>query len=287
MSSMAFSQQTDEEAQAVFTQLVESCGVTVSASAGEKLAALRSLTEDQMAELCVGKMLVPPTWDRTWFLNQESQVRLEHITNYPSWISGLMIGSTKHESAFLYKRWEPHAVEKLCQVLDASVKDVPKPWRVAEAYGIAPSKPRGEVLQGIIDFTTDAFFGLVPYYARQVEVPVNIFRFDQPDSLAGQEWAYHCLDTPHLFRLPAVAGPQAPESMLATSNIMAKSLLDFLHQRQPWTTFQESGEVMVFDGSKSGPVKVTGQERWVSCAETQEEEDSFVKAGLAFLTSRF
>ena len=290
MSAMAFSQNTPEEAQAVFDRLVESIGVPASAAGAEKLAALRALTEDQVADLLHGAMIVKPTWDTTWFYGQELPVRIEHITKFPDWIRGLVVGSTKDESSFLYGLWESYSVEKLCRLADSAVKAGSTPLKLGDAYGILPSEPHDQVLEGAIDFTTDAFFRLFSSVLRHAELPVSVYRFDQVDSLAtgsARDFAYHSLDTPHLFRLPAVTGPGgAPESTAATSDALSDAVIEFLHGVQPWVPVRDSGKFMVFKGRESGLARVADKERWESCVSTAEEEDSFAAAGLAFFITK-
>jgi hypothetical protein len=97
----------------------------------------------------------------------------------------------------------------------------------------------------------------MPQALSQAPCPTSVYRFEQPDDFEGSFYsgsAYHCLDNAYLFRLPAVAGDQAPAARRATADFLSDRFLDFVYGKQPWEPISTGGKIMAVHGTSSGLV---------------------------------
>ena len=141
-------------------------------------------------------------------------------------------------------------------------------------------------MNGLVDFATDSFYAAMPITLAELEVPTSVYRFDQTDTFEQsiyEGYAYHCLDTTLLCRLPAVAGPEAPISMRATADAMSHSLTAFVYGNQPWEPFKSNGKVMFFNSDQTGLVDWPSGARWKPFMATNEKAIMFAQAGCALL----
>ncbi|KAK2762348.1 hypothetical protein FQN54_001358 [Arachnomyces sp. PD_36] len=288
MSSLVFSYQTVGEAQDNFDTLVRGTGLSISAPDDEKLAALRKLTYDQMAELLKGCILLRPVWDSKWFAYQDKPTRLEQITEFPNWIKEVAIGWTKDETSLMQPLWKSRNPEQVQKIVKHSVPNNPQLAKeILEAYGMDNDSPEG-VLEGLLDMTAESFYAMFPPTMGEVRSPpISLFRLEQIDPFEQsiyKGYAYHCLDTVLLCRFPAVAGPHAPADLRESANAMTKTFACFVRGEQPLDPFHETGKVFIFNGSKTGSVNWPRNERWRRFMSTDERAKRFIDAGRFVLT---
>lgn len=76
-----------------------------TASAGDKLSALRSLTDAQLGTLFNGAYQ-RPSWDPNWFIYQQDlNIPLQNVKSFPSWVQGINFGWMKDEMALWTRDW--------------------------------------------------------------------------------------------------------------------------------------------------------------------------------------
>jgi hypothetical protein len=272
-----------EESQAIFDRLVASTETSSSASPADKLAALRDLSEDQMEKLLNGSMATP-AWDSKWFVNHDEDSSFENIKQFPEWIDGLTIGYTKDECALFGQDWLAWPVEHVRQAVASVVHDVDMAREILEVYNISDSQ---NAVRGLFDFATDSLFAPFPVTLGAHELPISVYRFDQPDTFGLSPlngYAYHALDCVFFSRLPAVAGPNAEKSMQATANAMSGAVSDLVYGEQPWEPFEKAGKVMLFNGEESGLVTFPSKKRWSQFVSTKERAELFRAAGRTLLS---
>jgi carboxylesterase type B len=256
MSSTHSPFEEDGECQKTFDRLASSSGLEQSASDSMKLAALRNLPHERLNRLLGNKMLIRPVWDSKWFTLQDRSVPISCLARFPDRIQGLTIGWMNDEFAMFHKIWKLWSSEQLREAVTSSVLDSEMAEQILKTYGIS-IECQSEAVGGLVDFITDSFYAALPISLAKLEVPTSVYRFDQRDNFEGstyQGYAYHCLDTPLLSRFPAVAGPQAPNSMRATADLLSRSLTEFTHGNQPWASYKDEEKVMLINGDQSGLV---------------------------------
>ena len=96
-------------------------GVETSAPDATKLAALRNLTPEQMDKRLGTKMLMRPAWDKSWFTFQDQDSTVAHISKFPDWVQGLMIGWVKVEFAMFHRIWKSWNPEQLQKVITSAI----------------------------------------------------------------------------------------------------------------------------------------------------------------------
>ena len=115
---------------------------------------------------------------------------------------------------------------------------------------------------------------------------MSVYRFEQKDIFREslyRNYAYLCLDTPLLCRLPLVAGAQAPSEMKATADFLPRSLADFVYGIQPWEPFKDTGKAILIDGDQNHLVEPE-ECRWKHFMTTKESAERFAKAGYALVS---
>jgi hypothetical protein len=140
---------------------------------------------------------------------------------------------------------------------------------------------------GLLDFSTDSFYAALPLLLASRNVPASVYRFDQTDPFQEsvyKGYAYHCLDTPLLCRLPAVAGPHAPSEMQATADFLSRSLAEFVHGTQPWEPAKGTSKLMLINGDQSSLVDWPDDCRWKQFMSTKESAEKFANAGCALVS---
>lgn len=291
MSATVLSFPTEDESQAIFDKLVSRAGLSpVTSSAQEKLAALRSLSDEQMTAWLDGAVLLRPSWDPEWFtsLSGVTPSRLDQVESFPEWVKGIVIGSTKDETANIRPFWQPHPVEAIVNAVKSVVPDQTMADELLQTYGLISSSSHEEVLDGLVHLTTESFFGLFPPQlgGQHATPPISVYRFEQPDTFEQSSYrgkAYHCLDLPFLCRLPAVAGTGADAAMRSTSDAVTEAVAKFVHGQQPWESFHTSQSVMVFNGPDS-EVKNREEERWRRFFDNRDRSTTLVDTGRLLMT---
>lgn len=275
-----------EECQNTFDRLVSSSGIGASASDSNKLSALRSLTPEQMNRFLGNRMLMRPAWDSKQFTYQDQASPISCISGFPSWVKGLTIGWVHDEFAMFHRIWKSWSPEKLKKVITSAVLDPELAGKILQVYQM-DTDSQEQAARGLLDFSTDSFYAALPVTLADRNVPTSVYRFDQIDPFEEsiyRGYAYHCLDTPLLCRLPGVAGPQAPSSLRATADFFSRSLTEFLYGNPPWECFKDSGKVMLVNGEQSGLVDWPNDSRWKQFMLTKEGAIQFANAGCALVS---
>lgn len=286
MSATVISFPTESENQEIFDKLVARAGLAPGDSAQEKLAALRNLTDEQMTTWLDGAVLIRPCWDATWFSALDGPSRLDEIRSLPDWVEGIVIGSTKDETANIRPLWASFQPETILGVVKSVVPEQSMSDEIAQTYGIA-STSQDHALNGLLDLTTESFFGLFPKALGQLRAPVSVYQFEQPDTFEESNYrdkAYHCLDLPFLCRMPAVAGTHADSDMRLTSDALTLTISTFVCGKQPWEPFHRSQKVMVFKGRESGMRQWPADERWRRFFDTPGRSRVLVDTGRLVMT---
>ncbi|KIX95443.1 uncharacterized protein Z520_08960 [Fonsecaea multimorphosa CBS 102226] len=257
-----------EEAQETFDELVASTGVPPTASAEEKLTALRNLDSMEIVRLMVPR-LATPLWDDKWFVYQDGNRPIAGPAPLAPWVKGVIAGSTKHEAAlFGVTQWRNWSSQQFVDRVKSAFSTAELAQELMDAYGISPAAPAETCLQGFIDMATDSIFSGLPFIIAEnpsESLPVSLYRFDQADTFSQSPlkgYAYHALDNSFFCRLPAVAGPNADPEVRETANRLSAAVIEFAHGSQPWETFSSRHRIMVFNGTKSGIVELKEEDRW-------------------------
>lgn len=288
MSPTVIEFETTAERQSTFDDLVNRAGVAVSSSESQKIQALRSVSDSQLTAWLNGAVLLRPTWDPAWFANLEPTSRLDQITSLPEWVENLMIGSAKDETAAIEPVWRGRSSDTIRRIVASIVPDPSLAEEIMHTYGIDSSEHE-RVVRGVVEMTTESFFGLFPAVLGERLTAASVYRFDQPDtfqesSCHGQ--AYHCLDLPFLIRAPAVAGTSAGSSLAATSDALSSAIASFVNGGLSWEAYNVSQTLMHFNGEISGLKCNTSTGRWKRFFDTPARAEVFVDTGRALMTYR-
>ncbi|RHZ55824.1 putative carboxylesterase [Aspergillus thermomutatus] len=248
-----------EEAQLKFNKLLQCAGVPQGATADEKIAALRSVSAEQL--IAWNDLLMSPIWDPKWFVGHSSPTSpLDSAQPFPSWVQGIVVGTMRDELSIfgLERFWQTKAMVKSSLNHSLSLPSDPDfSTEVLNEYGILEAGSDTEALRGFIRVATDACFSRLPYnLARACNSPdspsLYVYRFDQVDEegnspLRGN--AFHVLDNTYLCRYPAVAGPAAPPSCQATADAFSRMILCHTYGEAPWESYNIRRLQNVFDGT--------------------------------------
>ncbi|KAI1619315.1 Alpha/Beta hydrolase protein, partial [Exophiala viscosa] len=267
------------QAQQTFDRLVTGTGLRLSSSNSEKLTKLRNLTELEMDELVRGKMLIRPVWDPIWFAYQEEQKPVEWTSDFPEWLQGLTIGWAADEVITFQTLWASWSVQELLATVNVMIPDQEMERDVIQIYGIAG--PPEKALSGFVEFASDCLYTRMPQALSQAQFPISIYRFEQIDDFNGSVYrgsAYHCLDNAYLFRLPAIAGTDAPEARRLTTDAVSDRFLAFVYGTQAWEPFKTGQKIMYFNGANSGLVESKAFEKLSQLVSTEERETILIDA---------
>ncbi|OAP54372.1 hypothetical protein AYL99_11473 [Fonsecaea erecta] len=257
-----------EEAQETFDELVASTGVSPTASAEEKLTALRRLDSMEIVRLMTPRFATPLR-DDNWFVYQEGNKPIAGPAPFAPWVKGVIAGSTKHEVAvFGATQWRTWSSQQFVDRVKSAFPLADLAQELMDAYGISSTAPVETCLQGFIALATDNIFAALPFVLAETpseSSPVSLYRFDQVDTFSQSPlkgYAYHAMDNAFFCRLPAVAGPNADPEMRETANRLSAAVTDFAYGSQPWETYSSKHRIMVFNGTESGIVELKEEDRW-------------------------
>lgn len=288
MSSPNLDYPRPEEAQFTFDSLVASTGLSPSAPAEEKLAALRALPTADILKL-LGSKFSTPLWDPKWFVYQDGSVPTAGPAPLAPWVKGLVTGSTKDEAAvflfhlglssWVFNQFEDHVRSVVPDEKDATA--------LMKVYNISSAASPKVNLRGYIDMVTDCNFSGLPYIVAEQagnasSPPISIYRFEQADGFAQSPlkgYAYHALDNAFFCRLPSVAGPRAQPDTRETADRLSRAVLDFAHGSQPWETYDVNRRIMVFNGDASGLVSNEQGDRWQQLFGARDREKPIRRLG--------
>ncbi|EPE10351.1 para-nitrobenzyl esterase [Ophiostoma piceae UAMH 11346] len=248
---------TADVSQDAFDGLVQRTGLSASATPEAKLAAVRTLSNNDMMAALGGKFATP-NWDPAFFPDLAPGTPLDSIKSLSSWVKSVIIGSTKHEGVLFgipYRQW---AAKDIHVLLDRILPEPTLRSDVLSAYGFDPNAPLDDTLTRIYKLLTDSMFDPAPSLIGELSSdaqPVAVYRFDQTDTFPDHLYhntSYHSLDNTFICRLPTVASSVAPPEMQKTADRMSEAVATFVYGSLPWEPFHKGKPMYVFDGSKSG-----------------------------------
>lgn len=280
MSFPAHGLQSYSDQQQTFNRLVESTGVSASAPADEKLAAIRRLSIQQMGgflEEMEGSH-ASPIWDEQFFTSLEGSSILDIRRKLPAWVKMIAVGTTRDESAVFSSAWKSMGATELIQRLRDLVSDDGFVNDIFVTYGITESSPQADIVEAYIKLTTDGCFSIGAHNigCQKTSRPVFMYSFDQEDLTQHfLGYSYHSFANPFLFLIPTVAGLDAPEDWRKTAYAFADSCISLVCGQEPWQRFDIANLTMSFNGGRTGLTKHSGFLRWKSLASTKERENLF------------
>ncbi|KIV82832.1 hypothetical protein PV11_04905 [Exophiala sideris] len=274
-------------AQDRFDALIAKMGIAPTAPAGDKLAALRSLTCEELNRLN-GPGVSFPIYDSDFSPELEAGSFLESNTPFPSWLKGVVIGSTSEEAAlFLLKGLTGLEAVSLVK---AVYGDTDFTRELLKKYEFVEDNVPGSGTDSLIRLTTDGAFANVAnaIASDHSEIPVSLYSFEQKDPFEQSLWrgrAFHSLGNSMLFRLPTVAGPNVDLGTRITSDKFSDAVISLTNSQQPWESYGQGQDhtMMVFDGERSGIVKAE-KARWTDLTQTQERWELFKTNGLSLIS---
>ncbi|KAH1491204.1 hypothetical protein LV164_000835 [Aspergillus fumigatus] len=285
-----------EEAQLKFNKLLQWAGVPQGATADEKIAALRSVSAEQL--IAWNDLLMSPIWDPKWFVGHSSPTSpLDSAEPFPNWVQGIVVGTMRDELSIfgLERFWQTEAMVKSSLNHSLSLPSDPDfSTEVLNEYGILEAGSDTEAVRGFIRVATDACFSRLPYnLARACDSPDSpylcVYRFDQVDEernspLRGK--AFHVLDNTYLCRYPAVAGPAAPRSCQATADAFSRMILCHTYGEAPWEPYNLRRLQNVFDGTDTRLEEVRLDDQcWRKFLTTEERVSIFGRLFAALMNN--
>lgn len=289
MSAPSLAPRDAVSAQEDFDDLVATTGLNNQASDAEKLACVRNISPNKLVSLAPNSLLCP-SWDSEWFSHTDESSPLEKAGEFPSWLDGIVIGSTAQECAMfgILSGWMNWSSDTIRKAIPRSIPDKCLADEVMHAYGIISTSQDATVLEGLIRFASEGLFGNVLSSAAVYESPpISIYSFDQVDTCKSSlfyGYAYHSLDNVFTCRLPAVASDQAPPEWRATADGLSRSLIDFAYGLQPWEIYSSKKRIQSFNGISSCLVERKGSLEWDRLASTSERE-ALLRIGVTVLMS--
>jgi hypothetical protein len=277
--------------QETFDRLVaEGTGLSQNAPAGDKLAALRSLSPQDLGKFLNGESM-PVSQDEAFFTKlRNNDENLDETTVLPSWVKSAVVGQTKHEMAIFGQEWATMAAEELYRELKDAFPNQEYANEVLNAYGAVETSRHAELVSALTAYTSDVVFSKATYSiassclatSDDYSVTTFFYSFDQPDILSQdpvfKDKAYHSLDNPFLFYFPQVTEPKAPPAFHATATAYSKACIDYVHGEYPWEAFIVRRKVMSFNGERTALVSEeegSNVGRWKGLVSTPERRDMF------------
>ncbi|ODM15523.1 hypothetical protein SI65_09126 [Aspergillus cristatus] len=252
-----------QAAQAKLDTLISRIGVPANVPGAEKVAALRVLPAEKIVYLLNGQIIAAPNWDPNWF-GDESLLTgsIDCAGKLSEWAESVVVGSMRDEVTIfpldqIFKT-TTEVMDSVRAALRPGKDDVDEHYadEILEAYGLKDNLVHSDAMERLRALATDACFHRVGYNIskKNPELPVYVYRFDQPDVQDGSIHrgdAYHLLDLAYLCRLPAVAGKEAPLSCRATVDAFSDMLTKYVYGYSPWETYSDGKEIMIFDGQQT------------------------------------
>ncbi|KFY95403.1 hypothetical protein V500_02795 [Pseudogymnoascus sp. VKM F-4518 (FW-2643)] len=293
-SAPSWSMLGPEEAQAKFDRLVQRAGVPLTATASQKIAALRSAsTEDLIAW---NGPLTSPIWDPKWFVGHAlPEAPLDCVEPFPNWVQAIVTGTMRDEmSVFGFdKLWKTKVsvISSLRNVLSLP-SDHSFGSEVLEEYGVLEARSDTAAVQALTSLLADACFSSLPFNVASACSNPNspslyIYRFDQSDEEEGSLLngaAFHTLDNTYLCRYPAVAGYAAPRSCQTTADMFSQMVLRHTYGEPPWQEYSISHAQNVFDGAHTRLETVSRDcQRWRKLLTSQDRMNRFARLFFDFI----
>jgi carboxylesterase type B len=271
--------------QGVFNDLVSLAGLDLESPSQDKLDAVRSLTPAQMCQALAGNTL-SPAWDGDWFEGRNPDSDLDDAEPFPSWIQGIVVGCTLEETAlfvpYLDQLTGAECVELVKRAFASPEAGAMFAQEVLDTYSITGDEIKGSAAAKVVRLSTDGAFTSAAHAiaSRHPEVPVSLYSFEQPDTLAGKESnlhdrSYHSLGNSMFFRLPTVTDNVNQPGMRTTSNALCDAAITLAYGEQPWEVYSTNARHMVFNGDQTGLVQGAPEQRWAKLMNTKARARAF------------
>lgn len=246
---------TMESHQQAFDKIIGKLGINSDAPAYVKVAAMRSMSAQQLLDIWDGKP-PQPIFDPAWSVEPDSPSEgpesLDYWTNTPDWLEEVVIGFTRDEtSLFGCNIWPKYGWsdvhEALAQCYSPSV--------CSRIKGSKAYKACTTPYEAMYAITSEAAFcgpsvEAAERMAQRNKVPVSVYIVEgtecHPGPLRGT--APHGADLTYYTYQP---GHRIYPEMAATSDHFSKSLASFVHGEGAWEPLQSSGKYMAFNGTKT------------------------------------
>ena len=244
-----------EESQRRFDGLVETLGISAEALGAVKVAALRSLSAQELVGFWDGSPF-PPVLDPGWLAPAREGVEfgsVEYYTDAPEWLDAVMLGCTQDEAIlFSGGAWDNWTWEQaqagLSGVLPPHIVDTvvkSQAWtghkRPVEAFNAVVSEASfcGGIVQG----------GEMLAERNQGKTKVYFYIMQCPQQQSGelQGWMAHATDVSVVFYQPA---QQEFAEQAAVADQNSQYLLSFVYGKEmgEWKKLDGQGYYMAFAG---------------------------------------
>jgi carboxylesterase type B len=255
---------TPDEAQRSFDKLAVAAGVPAEAAGPGKLAALRALSSEQLADLFDGSLSIPVD-DVQWFDSYcGTQDPSKFWGSIPTWCQAIVMGNTQDEAALLLALSDEIPVREMVAFTKAIVPDVSVPVGISQGHC---SK------QEIVAWATqESFLEPLAKVAKQASsqgTSVYVYRIDCKDPFPGpmQGFAWHSFGIPLTFYQPPC---RAYQELAATQDSMSIALVKFFYGVEPWQSFNKAGHVQHWSGEMQSTASIDAR----AVRTSEELEDS-------------
>ncbi|KAM0420297.1 hypothetical protein ACHAPT_011958 [Fusarium lateritium] len=230
---------TPEEGQEAFDKLVVAAGSSLDASSADKLAALRSLSAQQLVDLFDGSFSFPFE-DPNWFAEYDRTDFSAYWADLPSWCSRIILGNAQEETALMLAPVADLTAEQAIELTQLVTR---------QASVLVNSTTKLSTKRELIAWSSDQAFinplmSLVSAGITQSPgTRFYVYRISCPDPFPGplQGYAWHSYGIPFTFNQPACR--TYPE-LAKMQDSMTLAFLRFLHGHEPWEAFNNARKVM-------------------------------------------
>jgi len=240
-----------EDAQKRFDSIIEKLGVHPEAPGVQKVAALRSLSAQELVGFWDGSAF-PPVLDDVWMALPEADVEfgsLEYWTDAPSWVKEVISGCTKDEAIlFCGEQWQnwtwDQAKASLESVLPSHILDT-----VLKSPVYKDKKTPLEAMNAVVSdasFIGASVIGAEMQAARNKgKLRVYFYIMEAPDQHPGplQGWAAHAADVSTVFYQPA---QQDYPEQAAVADQHSEYMISFIYGSGPGDKWQQVGESSMY-----------------------------------------
>ncbi|KAM0208142.1 hypothetical protein ACHAQI_007152 [Fusarium lateritium] len=232
---------TSEDAQATFDQLVLSAGTNLDAASTDKLAAVRSLSAQQLVHLFDGSFSTPIE-DPNWFASYDT-IRSElsdYWANLPSWCSRIILGNTQDETALMLAPVADLTAEQTIEFTQSVIPRVSIPTSLTT---------KEYTKHELIKWSSDEAFKcpLINLASSAVDqlvaTKLYMYRISCRDPFPGplQGYAWHSYGIPLTFNQPAC---RTYPQLARVQDDITSAFLKFLNDCAPWEAFNFAKKVM-------------------------------------------
>ncbi|CAD6587686.1 MAG: hypothetical protein CYPHOPRED_004022 [Cyphobasidiales sp. Tagirdzhanova-0007] len=245
-----------EDSQKRFDGIVAALGIPDDAPAFRKVAALQSLSAENLVSYWDGKISAP-ILDPLWLAASPSKhVKVgsqEYFSDFPPWIDDVIFGYNKDEVALWgASTWSGCTWEDVKGIIDTSG------YTSSTQQAIYESKMYTEAtspVEALVNILTEGIWAIPSLSAAKVAAAggkrLYFYIIEMPDPFPTplQGYAYHSFGLPLLFYQP---GPRKDEELARTMEKMSEKYIQYLYDEEPWENFGLSERYMSWNGSKTG-----------------------------------